>query len=206
MIRKRTVLIEEEISPYVMMRVGIFEHIKNKSMDSDMYLVYSLMLHLADWETGEWWGCAAAMASELGNVWGVKKTERVLNKLVKGKYIVSKYQKGRTGNYLILINNFVPTKGPNAWKKLREVHAGNPLTTDKTGDKSVATLDEVPTKLASEMSVSASIQTVSATISSPKMSSNQYSTNKGLDSPQNGIDECMNVNPRPGRRINVEEA
>jgi len=145
MIRKRAVIIEEEISPFIMMRVGIFEHIRNGWMDADMFLVYSLMLHLCDWETGVWHGCAAAMADELNSVWSVKKVERILKRLADARYINSTYVTGDTGRYDIEINNFTPTTGKNALKvKLRPVQAGNPLPTP---DKSVGAVVGVGTDL-----------------------------------------------------------
>jgi hypothetical protein len=145
MIRKRQIEIEEEISPFIMMRVGIFEHIRSGWMDADMFVVYSLMLHLCDWETGVWHGCAANMAAALNNIWSIKKVERILRRLANMRYITATYKVGVTGSYDILINNFTPTKGSNAMKvKLRPVQAGNPLT---TSDKSVGAVVGVGTYL-----------------------------------------------------------
>src|SRR5277367_5225031 len=104
---------EDAIDPYVRMRVGIFEHVRKKWMDSDMLLVYTLMLHLCDWGTGIWHGSAIAMKDELNDIWGERKLERIFKKLRDRNYFSSKHIKGRQGNYDILINNFIPTVGPN---------------------------------------------------------------------------------------------
>jgi len=205
MIRKRQVEIEEDIPPFVMMRVGILEHIQNKWMTSDMFMIYWLILHLCDWETGVWHGSAGAIRAELNYIWGERKIERVMKLLVDRRYLVSKYRKGETGNYDILVNNFTPTKGPHAMKvKLRQVAAGNPLTTDKTDVKSVAA-KAVASNLSSGLTVTASEQTASASIQSPKMSSNQYVFKNPSQEGQDGIDGCMDSKAAP-KGFDLEEA
>jgi hypothetical protein len=215
MIRKRQIEIEEEISPFVMMRVGIFEHVKSKSMDPFMLVVYTFMLNLCDWETGIWYGCAAKMAAELNNIWSVKKVERILNKLVKGRYIESHYRKGDYGNYDILINNFVPTVGPNAMKvKLRQVQAGNPLPSDSSVPKPVAATvggATVPVSnsvggtdknvLGVGMNLSEG-QTKSVTEIVYYTISNKTPSQEAF---QDGIDGCMDAAPAP-KGFDLEEA
>lgn len=215
MIRKRQVEIEEEVSPYVMMRVGIFEHVKNKSMDPFMVVVYTFMLHLCDWETGIWHGCAAKMAAELNNIWSVKKVERIVAKLVKGNYIESHYRKGDYGNYDILINNFVPTVGPNAMKvKLRPVQAGNPLPSDNSVPKSVAVAVGGATIPVSKsvagtdknvLGVGLNLtggQTKTVTEIVYYTISNKNASQEGF---QDGIDGCMSSEPAP-EKFDEEEA
>jgi hypothetical protein len=216
MIRKRQIEIEEEeVSPFVMMRIGIFEHVKSKAMDPFMMVVYTFMLNLCNWETGVWHGCAAKMAAELNNIWSVKKVERILSKLVKGNYIESHYRKGDYGNYDILINNFVPTVGPNAMKvKLRPVQAGYPLPSDKSVPKSVAVAVGGAT-----VSVSKSVggsdknvlgvgmnlsegQTKSVTEIVGYTISNKNAFQEGF---QDGIDGCMDSKPAP-KGFDLEEA
>ena len=162
---------DEEVNPFLRMRVGIFEHLEKGWMDERMFTAYMIMIQKSNWATGVWHGSAAALTAAMGQQWSERTAERVIKDLIEAKYIVSKYQRGKRGNYDIWINNFIPTIGPNAEKKLRQVAAGfrNPLTgvknvvteevsADKSADKSVAAYAKVTTELPTEVPTKAPTQ------------------------------------------------
>jgi len=126
--------------PFLLVRKGIFEHVRNVWMDEQMYLAYHIILDKCDWGTGVWHGSAASLRAEVGGQWSERTAERVLERLVERRYIDSLFQRGKRGNYDILINNFVPTIGPNLGKKLRPVSAGNPLSADNSNVNPVGSI------------------------------------------------------------------
>ena len=176
----------KDLRGFLMMRKGIFQHLKCSNMDEQMFTAYSVILDHCDWSTGEWWGCAAALRAEVGMQWSERTAERILERLVDGRYITSHFQRGKYGNYKIEVNNFVPTEGPNMGVKLRPVAAGrNPLSADKSADTvdgaivesadkssvmAVGTSVKVPTKVPTKVTTKVTTQ----------VASNQYMAQNAL--------------------------
>lgn len=133
---------------FLLMRKGIFEHVRKGWMDEQMFLAYSILLETCDWATGVWHGSGARLRNDVGAQWSERNAQRVLERLEAGRYIHSTHQRGKRGNYNIYINNYIPTSGPNKGKKLRQVSAGYPLTDVKTDDMDVATLEQSDDKSA----------------------------------------------------------
>jgi len=161
---------------FLRMRKGIFEHVRKGWMDGSMFLAYSVLLETCDWATGVWHGSGARLRDLTGSQWSERTAERVLEQLAEGKYIESKYQRGKRGNYDVLINNYIPTSGEDKGKKLRPVTAGFPLSDDKRGDTvdvsasgsaaktvamAVGTSGKVTTKLPTELPTKAPTQVAS---------------------------------------------
>jgi hypothetical protein len=104
---------------HLKMRNGIFEHVQKGWMDEQMYLAYNVMLHQCDWKTGEWTGSAARLREAIPH-WSLATVKRVLNRLARGQYVDSQHVRGARGNYKVLINNYEPTTGPLAGKRIRK--------------------------------------------------------------------------------------
>lgn len=106
-------------SGHLKVRTGLFDHLKLGWMDDQMYTAYNILLEECNWATGIWHGSGDKLSASVGGQWSKSTANRVLERLAKGKYITSRYIRGRQGNYDVAINNYEPTTGENAGKRIR---------------------------------------------------------------------------------------
>lgn len=115
---------KRESSGHIQVRNGILEHVQRGWMDGGMFLAFCVLLHQCDWATGVWTGSAARLREAIPS-WSLPTCVRVINRLVRGQYIDSEHVRGLRGNYKVLINNYEPTAGPLAGKRLRKTQGIN---------------------------------------------------------------------------------
>jgi hypothetical protein len=105
---------------FLRMRNGIMPHLERGWMDEHMFTAYTIMLAKCDYATGIWKGSADALVAAVGGQWSVRTAQDVIRRLSLGLYITSKHERGKRGNYPILINNYEPQKGQMKGKRLRK--------------------------------------------------------------------------------------
>jgi hypothetical protein len=105
---------------FLRMRNGIMPHLERGWMDEQMFTAYTIMLAKCDYATGIWKGSADALVAAVGGQWSVRTAQEVIRRLSLGLYITSKHERGKRGNYDVLINNYEPQKGPMKGKRLRK--------------------------------------------------------------------------------------
>jgi hypothetical protein len=198
---------------FLRMRKGIFEHVRKGWMDSSMFLAYSVLLETCDWATGVWHGSGAKLRDLTGSQWSERTAERVLEQLAEGKYIESKYQRGKRGNYDILINNYIPTSGEAKGKKLRPVTAGFPLSDDNSGDTvDVSATGSAAKTVAMAVGTSGKVTTKLPTELPTKVPTQVASIQEVLQEPLPSVaqevsreNECMNEWQTPRRGVFEKE-
>ena len=96
-------------SEFLMVRRGVFEHLKDGRMDEQMLVAYELILDQSDWDTGVWLGSSGRLR-EAVPAWSLSTCVRVLDRLCAGWYIKSQHVRGVRGNYPVLVNKFARPK------------------------------------------------------------------------------------------------
>ena len=126
-------------SGHLKVRKGLFEHLKLGWMDDQMYTAYNILLEECDWATGIWHGSGDKLSAAVGGQWSKSTANRILERLAHGKYITSRYIRGRQGNYDVAINNYEPTTGENKGKRIRRTTTIDYRTVESeiTGDPCV---------------------------------------------------------------------
>lgn len=107
-------------------------------MTADEYCVFSLVVQLADWQTGIWVGSGVAVSDYLK--WCSRKSQLVLRSLESKGYLGLNIVKGRKGNYAITVKNYHGS--PNGGAVKTDISASR--FADKAGSPNGdATLKEV---------------------------------------------------------------
>jgi hypothetical protein len=132
-------------SGHLQIRNGMLDHLAEGKMTPDMFTAYYLMLARCNFATGIWHGSAERLVAETGGVWSKPTAVRILKRLIDGGYITSEHQRGKRGNYDLLIANYVPTIGADKGKRLRP-RAASEITGDSASE-------EVDSKVKSPMIV-----------------------------------------------------
>lgn len=112
-------------SGYVQLRRGLQQHVIDGRMSLGEYGAYCWMLQSADDATGIWWGSAKAFSCQTRS--DTRNSRYLLETLQKKGYIKRFSELRGKGNYAVLINRFICSRGPN---KGRMVNAA--LTSDWT--------------------------------------------------------------------------
>ena len=92
---------------YVPFRRGILEHAR-KELTHEEGWAYSIVLLEADSSSGIWWGSSKALGPYN---FSERSARHLLDGLHRKGYIKKFSQKGRRGNYPILINKYAVTRG-----------------------------------------------------------------------------------------------
>lgn len=107
---------------FVKIRKGVFEHLSKGWITADMLAAYMALLDECVWSTGVWRGSAKRLSNRLG--WRLRKTQRVLSKLIEARYVTSRYiADGSNLEYDVLINNYTPPDSKTT-VRMRPVKAG----------------------------------------------------------------------------------
>jgi len=105
-------------SGFVMMRVGLQEHLVAGALSAFDVGVY-LILHLqVDFRTGIWTGSAPRLLATAPRGTKLRNMQRALSRLSKIGFIKAFHQHGTRGNYRVLINKYEPTSGALKGKRL----------------------------------------------------------------------------------------
>lgn len=78
-------------------------------MAADEYTIYSMLILLADWRTGVWFGSAG----QLGKIfhWSARRCQRLLKRLRDKKYISGEYTLPTGSAYSIKVERYFSTRG-----------------------------------------------------------------------------------------------
>lgn len=91
---------------FLLVRRGLFEHVKRGWMDEQMYLAFQIVLDQADWDTGVWDGSSRRLR-EAVPAWSLSTCKRVLDRLCAGLYVHAEHNaQGVRGNYSVLVNKY----------------------------------------------------------------------------------------------------
>lgn len=96
---------------YIQLRRGIWEHIRDGSLNHTAAIAYIYMLSEADTRTGVWEGCAKSIASALRIP---KRTAQYALKTLEGRYIKRFVVPGKNVCYPILLHRYCVTQGTHA--------------------------------------------------------------------------------------------
>ena len=106
------------LNGYVQKRRGVLTHLQQRRMTANEYLVFDILLMLADKQTGSGWINAAAIGYWTGGQIKVDAADRALRGLEKKDYIVREITPGNTGLYQFHVQKFVVTYGAEVGKVL----------------------------------------------------------------------------------------
>lgn len=89
---------------FVKLRYGLTDHLLDGRMSRDEYCVFSLVLQLADIQTGIWFGSGVAVSAYLK--WCPRKCQLILSSLQSKRYLKLRATRGKRGNYPVIIHNY----------------------------------------------------------------------------------------------------
>lgn len=124
---------------WVKFRTGIVEHVESGRMSPDEYAVYTMLILLADWRTGIWFGSASRLAKIFH--WSPRQCQRLLKSLRVKSYISG--IPARKGAYSITIKRYFCATGESLIP--RNERLGN-----RTSTTVEATLKEVEVRTRSK--------------------------------------------------------
>lgn len=89
---------------FVKFRRGLVDHLHDGRITADEYCVFSLMVQLADYNTGIWRGSGVALSDYLK--WCPRKCQLILKSLQSKGYLKLRVIRGRKGNYPVIIHKY----------------------------------------------------------------------------------------------------
>ena len=112
-----------KVNGFLQLRRGLWEHVRNGSLNHTGALVYIYMLTQADTRTGVWKGSAQCIATDL-NI--PKSTAKYALRGLDGKYIKRFTVPGRHACYPILLHKFLITQGQHVGLMLDALGSADP--------------------------------------------------------------------------------
>jgi hypothetical protein len=101
---KKEVLFKDDF--FIPHPAELYPDLKTGKISPLMWTLYSIILKQADYETGVWNGCAEKLQFALGGKPSERTIQVELKRLSEQGYLKSFYQKGKNGNYPVLIHNY----------------------------------------------------------------------------------------------------
>jgi hypothetical protein len=113
----RLIFHESKDNGWVQFRRNIIPHLEDGRMDGHDFMVLSMLLLLADSDSGTLKTCASALATLLHCGLDERGIQRILERLDKRDYIRRNIVAGRRGLYLVTINKYAITTGQHTGKR-----------------------------------------------------------------------------------------